>query len=339
MQNQDNVPVRGTLERDDAQVVVSNEHGTSISEQTAMRLKAGFDKLEFTSDQTHGFSEAHFSEVSLSSAGLGWTSAFVSRQRENPYDQSFEARRDPLVSFVLNGPVPFTRTVNGISLEKKFVPGTFGIVPAGAPFDARADKPLESLQLYVRQEIVEEIAIEIAKGDPERVEIIPEFGAADPLLEQLAFAIYEAAQESSPCSKHYADHLGRAFAARLVQKHSTATIQSSRPKGLSERQLQRVSEYVEANLGMELSLSDLAKVSNLSPSHFAKLFKKSTGCSPYQFLMRRRIERARHLLTSTNATIGQIAIDCGFGDQMHLTLTFKKMTGATPATFRKKHLP
>lgn len=70
MQNQDNVPVRGTLERDDAQVVVSNEDGTSISEQTAMRLKAGFDKLEFTSDQTHGFSEAHFSEVSLSSAGL-----------------------------------------------------------------------------------------------------------------------------------------------------------------------------------------------------------------------------------------------------------------------------
>lgn len=291
----------------------------------------------FTSDQTHGFSTADFCDVSLSSAKLCWTSVFVSRQRENPYDRNFAACGDPLVSFVLNGPVPFSRTVNGLPLEKKLVPGSFGIVRAEESFNARADMPLESVHVYVRQEIVSEIASETIKGDPEKVEIIPQFGAVDPLLEQLAIGIFEAAREPIPCSRHYADHLGRAFAARLVQKHSTASQQRNRPTGLTERQLDRVTEYIEANLGMDLSLADLARVSSLSPSHFAKLFKKATGYTPYQFLMRRRIERARHLLASTNETIGQIAIECGFGDQMHLTLTFKRMTGATPATFRKEH--
>ena len=293
--------------------------------------------LEFASDQTHGFTKADFSEVSSTSEGLGWTSAFVSRQRENPYDRNFAACCDPLVSFVLNGPVPFSRTVNGLPFEKKLVPGTFGIVPAGETFHARADMPLESLHVYVRQEIVSEIASDTIKGDPEKVEIIPQFGAIDPLLEQLAIGIFEAAREPISCSRHYADHLGRAFAARLVQKHSTASLQTNRSKGLSEQQLDRVTEYIEANLGMDVSLADLARVSSLSPSHFAKLFKKATGHTPYQFLMRRRIKRARHLLASTNETIGQIAIECGFGDQMHLTLTFKRMTGATPAIFRKEH--
>ncbi|MDZ5699831.1 AraC family transcriptional regulator [Chelativorans sp. M5D2P16] len=295
--------------------------------------------FEFTGDQTHGFVQSEHCEVVLTSDGCGWTSAYVSRQKEYPYRKSFAACPDTMVAFTLDGPIRVWRNVHGVADEKDMLPGSFGIVPAGAPFEAKLDRPLESVQVYIRQAIVEEVSVDLVKGDPDRLEIIPRFAALDPMLEQLAMGMCDAARDPVATSPLYVDHLATAFAAHLVRNHSSAAerpVRAASSHGLDPRQFARAVEFIEANLSKPLSLADLARDSKLSPGHFARLFKKSSGLTPYRYVMRRRIERAQRLLAETTMTVASIAFECGFADQMHLTQTFRRMTGTTPAAYRKE---
>lgn len=296
----------------------------------------------FTGAETHGLALVQQSKVAVTSDGLGWRSAYVSRQRIAPHQRSFAPCAHPLIAFALKGPVPVWRKVHGVSARKVVLPGSFGIIPGNAAFEAKLDVASESLHVYVRQDLIDEMAAELREGEPEAREILPRFGAFDPVLEQLAMGLYEAAREPPPSSALYADHLARAIAARLVQYHSNAASKSVRPVaegGLSPRDLKTVREFVEAKLTTQLSLEDLARETNLSPGHFSRLFKQSLGLSPHQYVLRSRIERAQRLLAETAKPVSVIAYECGFADQMHLTKVFRRLTGSTPAAFRKGNLP
>jgi AraC-like DNA-binding protein len=99
--------------------------------------------------------------------------------------------------------------------------------------------------------------------------------------------------------------------------------------------LRRVAEHVQANLAGELRLAELSAVVHMSPYHFARLFKKSAGVSPRQFVIRRRIEAATILLVLADrqAPIGDVARAVGFRSQSHFTATFRRITGVTPGNY------
>jgi AraC family transcriptional regulator len=105
--------------------------------------------------------------------------------------------------------------------------------------------------------------------------------------------------------------------------------------GLSPAALQRVQVFVDANLGEAIQLHDLAARAGLSPYHFARAFRTSTGATPRTFVEARRVERASELLRDTDLPIAAIAADTGFGTQSRLTSVFKRQTGFTPAVFRR----
>ena len=79
----------------------------------------------------------------------------------------------------------------------------------------------------------------------------------------------------------------------------------------------------------------MAAVAGLSPNHFSKLFKRSTGLPPHQYVIRERTEKAKALLTGTDLPVSVVAQDCGFSDQAHLTRHFRRLVGTTPARFRR----
>jgi AraC family transcriptional regulator len=122
---------------------------------------------------------------------------------------------------------------------------------------------------------------------------------------------------------------------QLLALHGNVRPDPTARGGLAPWQLRRVTDFMLAHQADNLLLADLARLVDLSPKHFARAFRQSTGMPPHRWLMERRIERARELLVVGNVPIADIALACGFFDQSHFTTAFRRLVGTPPATFRR----
>ncbi len=286
---------------------------------------------------THGLVTRAGTRIWASSDALGWRSVFASSQHEAPFEGDFHPVADHLVVIHLSGPVRVCRSLAGRQETRLIPPGGAFIMPGGVPFGVRLESELDTVHFYLRRAVIDELAEELAAGAA--VEITPGLGALDPLLEQIGLSLREQLHDASPAGALYVDHLARAAAARLIRAHSTARLPAAPPPrgaGLSERQLRRAIDYLEAHLDRDPGLPDLAAAAGLSPVYFARQFKRATGLPPHQYLMRRRLDRARRLLAAGDLPIAAIALDCGFCHQEHLTRLFRRHCGTTPAAYRAK---
>nr|WP_234831069.1 AraC family transcriptional regulator [Rhodopseudomonas palustris] len=106
--------------------------------------------------------------------------------------------------------------------------------------------------------------------------------------------------------------------------------------GLARWKLNRVILHVEQHLDGNLRVRDLARLTGLSPGHFARAFQQSVGIAPRHFLIERRIERAKTLMQTSDLTLCEIALACGLSDQAHLSRLFRRHTGTTPNAWRRE---
>lgn len=104
---------------------------------------------------------------------------------------------------------------------------------------------------------------------------------------------------------------------------------------LTAWQCRRVLQHIEANLAEPLRNRGLASLVDYSEFHFNVAFRNSVGASPHEFIIRRRIERARQLMLSTDLPLCGIASECGLADQAHLSRLFRRVVGETPAAWRR----
>jgi transcriptional regulator GlxA family with amidase domain len=104
---------------------------------------------------------------------------------------------------------------------------------------------------------------------------------------------------------------------------------------LAPWQVKRVTDFISANLTETVRLSELAAISGLSPSHFGRAFKGSTGLPPHRWQLNMRIERARAMLSDAGASLADIACATGFADQSHFTRVFSKIVGTSPGAWRR----
>jgi AraC family transcriptional regulator len=108
---------------------------------------------------------------------------------------------------------------------------------------------------------------------------------------------------------------------------------------LAKWRLKRAVEFIDSNIGSPLSLPELARAAGLSRMHFAAQFREATGIRPHTYLLQRRIEKAQAMLTSSNASIVEVALGVGFSTQAHFTEVFKRFSGFTPRQWRQKERP
>ncbi|NWA23467.1 AraC family transcriptional regulator [Pseudomonas gingeri] len=105
--------------------------------------------------------------------------------------------------------------------------------------------------------------------------------------------------------------------------------------GLAAYQRRLLVEYIDSQLGQPLSLGELAGLCALSEYHFARMFRTSFGLPPHQYVLARRLTRARELLRATHQPLGEIALACGFASASHFNNRFRQILGATPGDYRQ----
>jgi AraC family transcriptional regulator len=289
----------------------------------------------FSVRETHGILWQPANEVRAASDGLGWTSLYASAQREAPYQAQFAAVEDHLIVLHLDGPVGVSHTL-GRSCSRRVVgPGGLVVIPGGLDLGVGLEDHLESLHLYLRHHVVEEVANDFGVRNADRAQLGLRLGVRDPMVEQLALQVRDALHHRDPASRMYIDYIARLLAAHLLHKHAPSARDSIAPLGGAARaQMERAIDYMQANLAEPLTLVDVATASGLSPSHFARRFKSATGAPPHQYLMSMRVDRAKRMLAHREP-IAEIALACGFTHQEHLTRIFRRLTGLTPARFRR----
>lgn len=138
----------------------------------------------------------------------------------------------------------------------------------------------------------------------------------------------------SPAGDVFSGHLARAIAAHYVQRYCRAVVDAAGRK-LSPAQLRRVSELIEAGLDKKIGLEELAQTVGLSATLFCTWFKRTTGFSPYQYVLRRKVQRAQELLVRGSVSIAELAQSLGFYDQSQFANTFRRYTGVSPRAFRR----
>jgi AraC family transcriptional regulator len=168
------------------------------------------------------------------------------------------------------------------------------------------------------------------------VELRPSRKFADPRLSVLIAAARAEMVAGFPSGRLFMDSVEQATAVTLVEGHAVRhrPVQIYR-SGLGSARLRKIKELVHAKMGDDLSLDELAQSVGLSTAHFARMFRKSTGETPHQFVLRQRVERAKAMLRAPDARVLAVAVACGFKTQQHFAQVFRSVCGISPTEYRQ----
>jgi len=168
--------------------------------------------------------------------------------------------------------------------------------------------------------------------DSDRIELVEQRRSTDPTLRHIAMALRAGIQSGDALDRMYGEALSTALAVHLLREYGAPVLGPKRQYGggLPPEKLVRAVEYIQDQLDTELTVSGIAKAVYMSPYHFTRLFKESTGQSPYQYVVDARVRKAKELLTTGKFTISEAARQVGFVDQSHLTRHFKRVFGLPP---------
>lgn len=226
--------------------------------------------------------------------------------------------------------------VDGRTFRFHSAEGTILILPTGFEGSVRCWRPRPGIQWMLEFDAtaMEQRVSECLGGA--RLDLVPHFDVTDKQLLRLLQLLHADVVTGSPAGTLFGETVGAALALHLAQHYSSrsATTQPVVGNGLGARSMQHVLQYIHENLTSDLHLKELADVADLSAFHFAKLFKCSTGCTPHQYVLQRRLERAKELLRNPHISLSEVSLRAGFADQSHLSNTFRRCVGLTPSRFR-----
>ena len=280
-------------------------------------------------------------EVVADSVALHWPGLYARRWRLPRVVDSFlvPATPEPHISCNLGGMTEFQeRDVGEKWITRQIRAGDLFVTHSRTPYEVRFESPrgqeLDNLSLHIGVEPFLAALEARYPGRADCVEVIDFFGRDD-ILWPICLTCAQLLAAAVPGKSQRVAALTQLMAAHIVEKYTAqADGITAHRGGLPIRQLRKVEDYITEHLAEETSVERLADLVELSPSHFAHVFKETTGMTPLQFVTRQRITRAQQLIRETSRSLIDVGLEVGYTSPSHFAQVFRRVVGVTPTAFR-----
>jgi AraC family transcriptional regulator len=297
---------------------------TSCSSRQYNRKRAGIDAL------VRGSSTRFFS-----SQDLDWNGVCLEFHDASPTERSAASSADHVIALFTNHRARGESEISpGRFAPYSYSPGAINVFPAGSIPACRPVTHTKMIICSIDPSLVSELS---AESDlPHKTEFRHRRNLRDSSLGNLITLLADEARSGGTSGRLYVELLTRALALRFLGLASdTRDFKLVRRSKLPTFALSRVLEKMELEAAEDLDLHTLARESGYSKSQFLRMFRASMGCSPHQWLIQLRIERAKQMLRRGSIPLIEIAAACGFSSHAHLSTSFRKAVGVSPNQYRR----
>jgi AraC family transcriptional regulator len=317
---------------------MAQQEENSVKELEALQKTVLFGEIKAVHPfDLNGYYLALREKSFATSYGMGWKGLQAVRMDSPDGEFSVMITRSTHVLWLIVGPPEkMELRYEGVKRDLPLPAGSITVVPAGSSVLSRWQGSKDSLLIYLEPSLVAQVAAESFELDPSRTVVPPLVGLNVPEIRSWMLAVDAELKSGGVGGSLVAESLANVLAVHLI-RHTTGAprLPASADGELPRRKLRTVIEYIMENLGGSPTLEQMAAVVHLSPYHFARQFKASTGLPPYQYVIARRVERAQDLLRADGELgLAEVALRVGFSDQSHFSSHFKRIVGVTPRQFR-----
>jgi AraC family transcriptional regulator len=276
--------------------------------------------------------DAHPSVPFVEKRSAAWGAVRVDHCRFGEGDLPEHSHAEHMLLLALSRCSGELRAAGGFRTRAQ-VRGGVCVVPSGQPFAARLGGDTECLAIYLDPALVARAASD--EGARRPLEVVARSNPRDPVVNRVGLALLAEMGSDAPGGRLYAESLANVLAVHVLRHYTAEGAEARRfAGGLSGSRLRRVLSYIAENHEHDLSLEDLAGEAAMSTFHFAREFKRATGTTPHQHLLKFRVERAKELLAGSQLPLAEVGLRTGFSHQSHFTRLFRRFTGTTPQTYR-----
>ncbi|WCE31523.1 helix-turn-helix transcriptional regulator [Vibrio sp. SCSIO 43137] len=275
-------------------------------------------------------------EIEFSNHGLDWSGILVEKGSsphfypKNVYTPYF------YFALALDKDLNWSVEKDGTLADLKTSPGNIWINPPKTPFSHNIAEPCYFIILAIEeQEFLSHCPLNLEGIE---LQFLNNYNVLDETIKGIIELFILETKAKGRNGKAYLNSLVSLLSTHYIQNYSNYfDLKNNRiaASKFDQKQVDKIDLYIEENIGTNIAVDDLADLLGCSKFYFLREFKKLIGVTPYQYLMNKRLEKARAALSSGSVNIALTAYELGFNDQSHFTRAFKNYFGMTPGQFVK----
>jgi AraC family transcriptional regulator len=275
-----------------------------------------------------------------SSASYNWPSVLVKHYRTNESIGYLSIPNTPDNLIILNlsqtGKVLKDKQYGSRPINALASKGSISCVPAGHAWPANCLRGAEYVHVHILSQVWNRLLTDILYRDSAGVVLQDLSEIEDLFLEDILLKLYKELTCAGRGSYRYVESLSQALVVHLIRNY--ISYKEKPIKGneqLPGFKFNQVLTYIKQNLSREITLFQLSSLIGLSPFHFSRLFKVTTGLAPYRYITKLRMEHSQRLLLETDLSIIHVGLEVGISNPSHFSTFFKQYSGVTPTMYRK----